>query len=232
MEFDWQLMEHNCPDMYSVIVASRLSVSPDFHIKCAMNFPMILSVEPTYVSQKSFGLQYQCVDKVTSNVLMQQKMDLVLMDPTTRKSTEVPEQYLQRLKMHASPQKPERIVIPDKPENCFTYKTYIVMSDFDCYNHVNQSVYIRLTTDAANEAFEKNYFSSLGGKFDDYDIKQIDALYLKEITETKEVKVHLWKGDVASSFYCQIDNPAGEISYRSLNTLYRDLPDNLVTASL
>ena len=221
-ELDYTLSGKNHPSLLDVVVSNRIFVYPDFYNKCAVNFPMIFSCEASHVGKTSVGQILQFTDASTEKPLFVVKRDVVLIHPTERIPIALPDDYLKRLQKYVSSKKSSRINVPNKPESdaCHKFSMYIVHSDFDGYGHVNQAVYVRLCLDAVTDAFVQKHFIPIPGlSFDDYDVKQVDAMYIGEIAKCEEVIVFVWSSD-NNTFHCQIENKEGKVFHKATITYY------------
>ena len=140
-----------------------------------MDCKMTLSTEPYYISKASIGFSETYFEAATGKILMQMKTDAAFLHLQKRKTLAIPDDYSRHIRLHATGKKPERVQIPTRPCNCYTTELIVVKSDFDIYNHVNHSVYIRYSLDAIYSAFSTKYFTS-NTDFDDYDVMQVDSL--------------------------------------------------------
>ena len=127
----------------------------------------------------------------------------------------IPDDYARRLKLHVTKDKPDRVKIPEKPNICYCTEFIVAKSDYDCQNHVNRSVYIRYCLNAIHSAFSSKHFTSSARDFDDYDVRQIESIYVKEISDCQKITVYVWKAQNNDSFHCQIEDAAGNTCYKA-----------------
>ena len=198
-----------------VTVSSQIDIFPQFYSRCAMNCKMTFVIEPFYVGKTSIGFIAKFIETATGEVLLQEKFDVACLDSSNRRAIAIPNDYLNRLKLHATGKKSDRVQIPDKPSVCYSLELVVVKSDYDLYGHVTRSVYIRYCLDAIHSAVLNKKFTRAIGNFDEYDVMQIISLYIKEIANFHKINVYVWEADVPNSFHCQIINVMGETHYKA-----------------
>lgn len=156
---------------------------------------MRLETKLISITRSSLILQTEIIGEKSNKVLAWLRFKYVCVDRETRKSTPVPQWFVEKVKDKIEPGLTLAYEPPVIPENGTYTKLYtIIPSDIDWNGHTNNTVYYRLFFDVATEASVKhNLFTLLQGDICDYNICDSQAIYARESRMWDNIQITVWQ---------------------------------------
>ncbi|CAH1774402.1 unnamed protein product [Owenia fusiformis] len=160
-----------------------------------ISFPFTLIGSIGSVGRSSFEFVSTFESDATNAKLVTCSAKLALVDPSTRRSTEIPKDIINRIKATFDLDPPQKIEPVERPKDIHVFNLEIIVqsSDLDMNMHSNHSAYTRFCCDAAAAAIANKAFKNFEMDICRYEIKSMSNLFKGESRANDVLTVFTWE---------------------------------------
>jgi len=158
-----------------------------------MKTPLLAKLQIRYAGSSSFSFDYEVTEESSGEILFSAVMTFVYVDFRTRKPAKFPAWYNKWKNQQSLGTPPTRLETPLVPSNAFRFDVQASFSDIDHNGHINQSIYVKWSTDAGTEAALKGHYSHFNENIGKYPLKTLDLKYLGEGIVNDVIEIFSWQ---------------------------------------
>ncbi|XP_033732359.1 uncharacterized protein LOC117321868 [Pecten maximus] len=182
-------------DNFFFIATAKLTIERPLYDEFTPKFPLAVTINLDQVGRSSFLLTSTLAHTHT-NPYAVCKVQTVLVDPTTRKSTPFPDwwrrKYAHDPAVDGSPLKMKNLPDIDHAQ-CHQHDVVVNWADSDSYSHTNWACYARYCSDACNFGVLQKKYKNITEKSLENGVKELEMSLIKESSVGDTLNLISWE---------------------------------------